>query len=63
MSDAEAIAHHPMTDAPLASWAVEESWMNSQPLQNSFCKMSRGVEYSFGQFESAVLILFPPSPL
>jgi len=32
MSDAEAIAHHPVTDVPLASWAVEESWMNSQLL-------------------------------
>jgi len=34
--------------------------MNSHPLQNSFCMMSYDMEYPFGQFKSAVLILFPP---
>lgn len=35
--------------------------MNSHPLQNSFHTMSYGMENPFGQFQSAILILFPPS--
>ena len=37
--------------------------MNSHSLQNSFHVMSYGMEYPFGQFKSAVLILFPLSSL
>ena len=62
-SDAQAVAHHPLTDAQLAPWAAEESQMKSHPLQNSFHMMSYGMEYPFVQFRSAVLILFPPSSL
>ena len=60
-SDRQAIAHHPPTSAQLALRAVEESKMNSYLLQNFFL-MSYGMEYPFGQFKSAVLILFPPLP-
>ena len=58
-SDAQAIAHQPITDAQLE----EESKINSHPLQNSFCMMSYDTEYPFGQFKSSLLILFPPSSL
>ena len=34
-SDAQAIAHHPLTDAQLAPQQAEEIKMNSHPLQNS----------------------------
>ena len=49
----------PLINALLAPCAAEESEMNL--LQNSFCMMSHGMENPFGQFKSAVLILFPPS--
>ena len=62
-SDVEAIAHHPPADVQLSSWAAEEGEMNSHPLQNSFCKISYDMEYLFGQFKSAVLILSPSSSL
>jgi len=42
---------------------MEKSEMHSQLLQNSFCIISYGTEYAFGQFKSALLILFPPSSL
>ena len=42
---------------------MEKSEMHSQLLQNSFRMISYGMEYPFGQFKSAVLILFPPSSL
>jgi len=48
-----------MTEAQQAPQVVEESKMNSCPLQNSFCMMSYGMEYPFGQLKSDVLILFP----
>jgi len=35
--------------------------MNSHHLPNFFHMMSHGMEHPFGQFQSAVLILFPPS--
>lgn len=57
--DAQVVAHHPVTDAQLAPWAVEE--MNSHPLHNSSCMMSYCMEYPFGQFQSGLLILFPLS--
>jgi len=60
-SDAQAIAHHALTDAQVAPWAMEEHEMNSHPLQSFFHIISYGMEYPFGQFKSAVLILFPPS--
>ena len=44
-SDAQAIAHHRLTNAQLAPRAVEEREMNSHPLQNSFHMMSYGMEY------------------
>jgi len=34
-------------------------YMTSDALQNSFCTMPYGMEYPFGQFKSAVPILFP----
>jgi len=62
-SDAQVIAFHPLTDALLAPQAGEESTMNSHTLQNSSCLMLYLMEYPFGWFKSAVLILFPPSSL
>jgi len=52
-----------MPNAQLAPWAVEESQKNTQPLHNSFHLMSNVTEYPFGQFKSAVLILFHASSL
>ena len=63
ISDAQAINRQPPTDAQLAPQATEEREMNSHPLQNSFHMMPYGLEYPFGQFKSAVLILFPSSSL
>jgi len=61
-SDAQAIAHHPLTNAQQAP--KQQKWeMNSHSLQNSFCMVSCGMEYPFGQFKSAVLILFPLNSL
>lgn len=37
--------------------------MKFHSLQNSFCVMSYGVEYLFGQLKSAVLILSLPNSL
>lgn len=48
-----------LTNAQLNPLAVEESKMNSHPLQN-FCMMSYGTEYPLGQSELAVLVLSPP---
>lgn len=62
ITSAQAIAHHSPADAQPAPWGAEESEMNFQPLQNSFC-MSYGMEYPFDQFKSAVLIAFPPGSL
>jgi len=62
-SDAQAIAHHPLIGTQPAPQAVEESSLNCHPFQNSFCMMSYGTEYPFGQFQSALVILFPPSSL
>ena len=62
-SDAQAIAHHPLIGTQPAPQAVEESSLNCHPFQNSFCMMSYGTEYPFGQFQSALVILFPPSIL
>ena len=61
-SDAQAIAHHPMTDAQLTPRAAEESQLNCYPLQNSLHTMSYGMEYPFGHCKSAFLILFPTAP-
>jgi len=60
-SGAQTIAHHLLTSAQLASWAAKEP--DESPLQNSFCLMSYDMEYPFGQFKSAVLIIFPPRSL
>ena len=46
----------PLTDAQLA--LPEKTLL---PVQNSFCIMLYGIEYLFGHFKSAVLILFPLS--
>ena len=62
-SDAQAIAYHLPTNAQLALQAAEERKLSSHPLQNSIYMMSYGMEYPFGQFKPAVLILFPPSSL
>lgn len=59
VSDAQAVAYRTLTSAQLTPLAVQESNMNSHPLQN-FCMMSYGTEYPFGQSKLAVLILFPP---
>lgn len=58
-SDAQTTAHHPPADAQLAPRAAIKNEI--PPLQNSFHKMSYGMEYPFDQFKSALLILFPPS--
>ena len=60
-SDAQAIARHTPTDAQLAYKQRKRG--NSHLCQNSFHMMLYGMEYPFGQFKSAVLILFPPSSL
>ena len=62
-SDSQAVAQHPLTDAQLIPQAVEESKINSHPLQNSFCMMSHVMEYLFGQLKSAILIPFCSSSL
>ena len=62
-SGAQAIAHHPPTDAQLAPHSKWKREMNSHLLQKSFCMMSYGMEYPFGQLKSVILILFPPKPL
>lgn len=41
-SDSQAVAQHPLTDAQLIPQAVEESKINSHPLQNTFSVMSYG---------------------
>ena len=51
---AQAIAHHLPTDSQLGP----EQW-NSHSLQNSFCMMSYGMKYPYGQFKSAVLNSVP----
>ena len=38
-SDAQTIAHHPLTNAQIASQAVEKSQVKSYPFQNSFHMM------------------------
>ena len=46
--------------------SVPKQWkrvMNSHPLQNSVRLMFYGMEFPFGQFKSAVLIMSPPSSL
>ena len=48
----------PLTDAQLA--LPEKTLL---PVQNSFCMMLYGMEFIFGRFKSAVLILYPPSSL
>ena len=58
-SDVEAVAQH----LPNYGQAEEDSKMNFHPVQNPFHMMSYGMEYPFGQFKPAVLILFPPSSL
>lgn len=58
-SDVEAVAQH----LPTNGQAEEESEMNSQALQSPFHLMSCGMEYPFGPFKSAVLMLLPPSSL
>jgi len=62
-SDAQAIAHHPPNHPQLEDLSSKRETNELPPLQNSFCMMSHGMEYLFGQFMSAVLILFPPSSL
>ena len=62
-SGAQAIALHLPADAQIASWVVQKQEMSSHTLQNSSRMMSYDMEYHFGQFKSAVLILFPPSSL
>ena len=59
-SGAQAIALHLPADAQIASWVVQKQEMSSHPLQNSSRMMSYDMEYHFGQFKSAVLILFSP---
>lgn len=45
---------------PSYPWAAEE--MKSHPLQSSF-HMSDAIEHPLGHFQSAILILLPPSSL
>ena len=55
-----------ITAQPIPSFppqAAKESEMNSYPLQNSFCMIAYSMEYPFGQFKSAVLILSHLNPL
>lgn len=56
-----AIAYHPLTNARLLS----EHWQPPQPtpVVLLFSVMSHGMEYPFGQFGSAVLVLSTPSLL
>lgn len=60
-SDAKAIAQRSQGNAQLALQAAGLSKMNSNPLQKSSCLMSQATEYPFGHFQSAVLVLLPPS--
>jgi len=60
-NDAQAITNYSPNNAQLAFQAGKERKMQSHLVQNSFCFMSYGMEYPFGQFKSAVLILFPHS--
>ena len=53
-SDAQAIAHHPLTNAQLVPQAVEKSQVNFHCLQNSFCMMPHAMKYPFGQ-----ILFFP----
>lgn len=62
-SDTRAIALRLLTNAQLGPQTVEEGKMNSHPLQYSFHMVSCGMEYPFGPFKSAVLMLLPPSSL
>lgn len=62
-SSAQAIALHLPADAQIASWVVQKQEMSSHPLQNSSRMMSYDMEYHFGQFKSAILILIPDSSL
>ena len=62
-SDAQAIAHHTLTDAQLDPQQAEERDVLPHPSRLSLCMMPYVMEYPFGQFKPAVLILFPPSPL
>ena len=61
-SDTRAIALRLLTNAQLGPQTVEEGKMNSHPLQHSLHTVSCGMEYPFGQFKSAVLILSPLAP-
>ena len=60
-SGAQEIAHHTPANAQIALQWVENR--DELSLQNSFHMMLYGMEYPFGKFKSAVLILFPPSSL
>ena len=53
----------PSSQCAVSLLVVEEIDMNFHPLHNSFPNMSYGREYPFGQFQSAVLILFPLTSL
>ena len=53
----------PTNQCPVSFLVMEEIYMNFHPLQNSFHSMPYGMEYPFGQFKSAILILFPPTSL
>ena len=62
ISDAQAVAHHPPTNAHWAPWVAEEHDELTPLSELSYRMMSYGREYPFGKFKSAVLILSPPSP-
>ena len=63
-SDAQAIAHHPLTDAqPVPRQQKEAQKTPPCFFQLIFCMMLCGMEYPFGQFMATVLVLPPPSSL
>ena len=61
ISDAQTIVHHAPTNAQLAPRQAEERDALPHPSRPNSCIIPYGMEYCFGQFKSAVLILFPPS--
>jgi len=51
-----AIAHHLMTD-------LSSSWLQLHTFFKKFCVMSYDMEYPFGHFGSAALVLSPSRPV
>lgn len=60
-SDAQAVAHYPLTDAQLGPKQQKREKKRLLFLSKlSFCVMSYGMEYPFGHLKSSVLFLSLP---